>query len=74
MEKGIEKFSTTHVLDDFRMPKIQGEPWLGLRLALRQHPELSKLIKSWPHLPSSMQIGIVANGGEQRQSQMNNAR
>jgi len=27
---------------------------------LEQHPELSKLIESWPHLPQSMQIGIIA--------------
>ena len=32
----------------------------SLRAALEQHPELSKLIESWPHLPQSMQIGIIA--------------
>ncbi|HVT87940.1 MAG TPA: hypothetical protein VHD56_03730 [Tepidisphaeraceae bacterium] len=32
----------------------------GLRLALEQHPELSKLIESWPNLPPSMRIGIIA--------------
>ena len=32
---------------------------VSLRVALEQHPELSKLIESWPHLPQSMRIGII---------------
>ena len=32
----------------------------SLRAALEQHPELSKLIESWSHLPQSMRIGIIA--------------
>jgi len=40
-------------------PATTGLP-ASLRAALEQHPELSKLIESWPHLPQSMRIGIIA--------------
>ena len=70
MEKGMEKFRRLMFAMTFACRRFRGG---RLRLALRQHPELSKLVESWPHLPSSVRIEIIANGGEQRQWQMNNA-
>jgi hypothetical protein len=40
-------------------PATTGLP-ASLRIALEQCPELAKLIESWPHLPQSMRIGIIA--------------
>jgi site-specific DNA recombinase len=40
-------------------PATTGLP-ASLRAALEQHPELSELIESWPNLPQSMRIGIIA--------------
>ncbi len=40
-------------------PATTGLP-VSLRVALEQHPELSKLIESWPSLPPPMRIGIIA--------------